>query len=217
MIYHAFNRSAGRLRLFRTDADYQAFEDVLIEAHERVPIRILAWCVLPDRWQFVVWPRREGELSDFVRWLAHTHAIRWRFAHRSAGAGHLYQGRFKNFPVQQDEDTLLTLCRHVERAALTGKLVKRAERWRHSSLWASAHGPNELRAILSPTPVQRPRNWIERVNRPLTEKELARIKASVERGRPFGSDKWVQQTVKRLHMEHTVRPLGRPRKTPAGK
>ena len=66
--------------------------------------------------------------------------------------------------------------------------------------------------VLSPWPVERPANWTARVNAPLTTKELDRVRVSIERGRPYGEEKWVRETVKDLGLEQTVRPEGRPRK-----
>ena len=113
-MYHVLNRSVGRMHLFGKDADFEAFERVMIEAHQRHPIRILSYCVLSNHWHFVVWPKADGQVTAFFRWLTHTHAMRWRVAHRTVGYGHLYQGRFKSFPVQSDEH-LLTVLRYVER------------------------------------------------------------------------------------------------------
>jgi putative transposase len=69
-----------------------------------------------------------------------------------------------------------------------------------------------MKALLSPWPVSRPANWTTRVNVPLAAKELDRVRVSIERGRPYGDDEWVRQTVKALNLEHTVRGEGRPRK-----
>ena len=74
LVYHVLNRANGRLRLFKKDEDYAAFEKVLLAAFERVPIRILAWCLMPNHWHFVLWPRKDGELTAFMRWLSLTHA-----------------------------------------------------------------------------------------------------------------------------------------------
>src|SRR5271166_4018901 len=68
----------------------------------------------------------DGQVTAFFRWLAHTHAMRWRVAHRTVGYGHLYQGRFQSFPVQSDEH-LLTVLRYIERNAVGAGLVARAE------------------------------------------------------------------------------------------
>ena len=110
--------------MFRKESDFEAFERVMVEAHLRQPIRILSYCVLSNHWHFVAWPDEDGQLTDFFRRLAHIHAIRWRVSHRTVGYGHLYQGRFKSFPVQSD-DQLLGLLRYVERNPLSAGLVDR--------------------------------------------------------------------------------------------
>jgi REP-associated tyrosine transposase len=43
-------------------------------------------------------------------------------------------------------------------------------------------------------------------------KELDRVRVSIDRGRPYGEEKWVRETVKELGLEQTVRPEGRTRK-----
>jgi putative transposase len=205
------NRSVGKVHLFGQEPDFEAFQRVMVEAHRRHPIRILAYCILSNHWHFVVWPEADGQVTDFFRWLAHTHAMRWRVAHRTVGYGPLYQGRFKSFPVQSDEH-LLTVLRYVERNALGASLVERAEDWRWGSLWARRRGDGELKAILAPWPVERPRDWTARVNAALSARELGRLRVSIERGRPYGDDEWIKRTVGELKLEHTMRPEGRPPK-----
>src|SRR5262249_21955610 len=122
LVYHVLNRSVARIRLFRNDGDFDAFERILIEAHVRFDLRICAHYILHNHSHFAPWPSADGQLTDFFRWLTHTHAMRWRVAHHSVGYGPLYQGRFKSFPVEQDDDFLL-VCRYVERNALTAGLV----------------------------------------------------------------------------------------------
>jgi hypothetical protein len=59
---------------------------------------------------------------------------------------------------------------------------------------------------------QRPVNRTARVDAPSTTKELDRVRVSIDRGRPYGEEKWVRETVKDLGLEHSVSPEGRPRK-----
>jgi hypothetical protein len=92
--------------MFRKGSDFEAFERVMVLAHLRQPIRILSYCVLSNHWHFLVWPEEDGQLTDFSGRLAHIHAIRWRVSHRTVGYGQLYQGRFKSFPVQSDDQLL---------------------------------------------------------------------------------------------------------------
>ncbi|HEX3355594.1 MAG TPA: hypothetical protein VHS31_01340 [Tepidisphaeraceae bacterium] len=59
--------------------------------------------------------------------------------------------------------------------------------------------------------MDRPANWFELVNRPLNEKEIERVKTSIKRDRPLGTDRWIERTVKKLGLEHTIRREGRPK------
>jgi len=211
VIYHALNRANARMTVFHKESDYEAFEGILEQAVERYGTDVLAWCLMPNHWHLVIQPHDDGELSRFVGWLTLTHTQRWHAHYGNSGSGHLYQGRFKSFPVQA-EDHFLTVCRYVERNALRANLVSRAEDWRWSSLWRWRQGDASRRRLLAPWPVRRSPNWLEHVNAPQTEAELAAVRRSVARGRPFGDDRWSGRMVKQLHLESTVRPIGRPRK-----
>jgi putative transposase len=210
LVYHVLNRANGRLKLFKNDDDFLAFEKVLVLAHRRVPIRILAWCVMSTHWHFVLWPRRDGELSDFMRWLTLTHAQRWKHAHGAVGHGHLYQGRFKSFPIEKDEHLLLAI-RYVERNPLAAKMVGRAERWRWGSCHVRQVRSHELKELLSAWPVPIPTRWLETVNSPLHETEAKRIKDCIERGRPLGEESWARRMASSLGLDQTLRPRGRPK------
>ena len=210
LAYHILNRRVGRLALFDKPADYMAFEKILNEAHERTGIRIAAYCLMPNHWHLLLWPRDDGELSEVMRWITVTHTQRWHAHRQSFGSGPVYQGRFKSFPVQTDEH-FLTVARYVERNAVRAKLVKRAEQWQWSSLWRWAQGDPKLLAFLSDWPVKRPRQWVGWVNRPETASELEDLRCSAQRGRPFGSEGWVVRIAKRLSLESTLRPRGRPK------
>ncbi len=199
------------MQLFAQDGDHQAFERVLMEACARVEMRLLAYCVMPTHWHLVVWPHADGDLSSFLGWLTMTHTQRWHASHRTIGSGHLYQGRFKSFPVQTDEH-FLTVCRYVERNALRANLVPRAEDRRWSSLWRRTRGDDKGRAFLSEWPVPRPRQWLKWVNEPQTQEEVDALRRCVTRGQPFGSETWVQSAARRLGLESTFRSRGRPKK-----
>jgi putative transposase len=214
LVYHVLNRANGRRTIFEKDGDYAAFERVLAEALALVDVRLLAYCVMPNHWHLVVWPRADGDLSRFVGWLTLTHTQRWHAHRHSAGSGHLYQGRFRSFPAQEDEH-FLTVCRYVERNPLRAGLVARAEHWRWSSLWRREHGDAEAEALLSAWPLAAPRDWVRWVNAAQTSAELEALRRCVARGQPFGGPAWQQETAARLGLESTFRPRGRPRKDAA--
>jgi putative transposase len=211
LVYHVINRANGRQPLFRKEADYLAFEKVMLQAIARTPTRLLGWCLMPNHWHLVIWPREDGELTAFVRWLTQTHTQRWHAHHETAGQGHVYQGRFKSFPIERDEH-LLSVLRYVERNAVRAKLAKRAQDWRWSSLWAQ-HMKSEIhRPLLSDCPVDMPKDWIGWVNRAETAAELDALRIAIKRSSPFGSAGWIQRTASKLDLQWTLRPRGRPRK-----
>ena len=160
----------------------------------------------------MLWPERDGELSAFLQHLTNLHVKRWKRAHDEIGLGHLYQGRFKSFPIQTTNH-FHTVVRYVERNPLRANLVSRAEAWTWSSLGqASPASPIPLSAWPVPGPADRHRDlWIDWVNRPQTEGELASVRASAKRGRPYGDEAWVTQVAERLDLGATLRPRGRPR------
>ena len=154
-------------------------------------------------------------MTAFLRWLTHTHTQRWHAHYHTAGTGHLYQGRFKAFPIQED-DHLYTVLRYVERNALRAGLCGRAEDWRWSSLAHRGAGrQDKIAALLSGWPMPLPGDWSARVNGPQSEAELAAVRRSVARGQPFGSAAWQERTAGRLGLQATFRARGRPRRQAA--
>ena len=210
MVQHVLNRGNGRMTLFHNPADYDAFANLLADAALRVPgTRLLGYCLMPNHWHLILRPHADGELSAYMRWLCNTHVRRWRQHWHSVGEGHVYQGRFKSFPVQDDRH-YLTLLRYVEANPLRAELVKRAEDWQWSSL-AATQSPDG-RPLLTPGPLPRPHGWVRMVNEPMEDESLAAARESVKRGRPFGETKWVHRTAARLGLDFTLRPRGRPKK-----
>jgi putative transposase len=209
LVYHVLNRANGRLRLFKNDDDFLAFERVLLLAHRRTSIRILDWCVMSNHWHLVLWPEGDDELTTFVRWLTLTHAQRWKHAHAAVGHGHLYQGRFKSFPIEQDEH-LLTVLRYVERNPVRAGLVRRSQQWRWGSCHVRQNRAHELYPLLSAWPVSRPSRWLQTVDLPQSESEEKMVKLCIARNRPAGSDTWTQRMAKALTLDYTLRPRGRP-------
>jgi putative transposase len=208
--YHVLNRAVGRGRLFDDEADYLAMERVIARTFELLPMRIVSYCLMPNHWHFVLWPREDGDLSEFMRLLTVTHTQR-RHAHRhSAGTGPLYQGRFKSFPIQQDKH-LLAVCRYVERNALRANLVKSASQWPWSSVAKRAEKkPPTWLLSLKEWPVEPPTNWPSRVNRAESPAELAAVRTSIKRGRPYGDEAWQRRTAAKLGLQPALRPRGRP-------
>lgn len=209
MVFHVLNRGVGRRTVFEKEADYEAFERVLDETLRIRRLRICAYCLMPNHWHFVVWPERDGELPAFMHQLTNTHVKRWKEHHREIGLGHLYQGRYKSFPVETDEH-FYQVVRYVERNALRANLALRAELWPWSSL-ALTFRPTPVRGRVHAWPLPRPGDWVESVDHCETEAELTAIRRCVNHGCPLGSPGWVAATARQLGLESTLRPRGHPR------
>jgi len=208
--YHVINRGNARREVFLKDDDYDAFLKAIAHASIEIPMRVLGLCLMPNHFHLAVWPVHDGDLSRWMHWLLNAHVRRYHQHYH--GGGHIWQGRYKSFPIEQDEH-LLTVLRYIERNPVRAKLAKRAEQWSWSSAryWeAGAMGPVSLTA----GPTKRPARWLDWVNQALTAGELEALRRSVNRGTPYGSSAWVEKTSKRLGLEGTLRPRGRPRKTP---
>ncbi|MBS3735425.1 MAG: IS30 family transposase [Phycisphaerae bacterium] len=148
IVYHVLNRGNARLPLFESPDEYALFLSILAQAHDRVAMRTIGYCLMPNHWHLVLRPREDGDLSEFMRWLTVTHTQRWHAARGTPGSGHLYQGRFKSFPVQagrlsraqraagviEGGDPVLSVLRYVERNPLRAGLATRVEAWPWSSL-----------------------------------------------------------------------------------
>ena len=211
VVYHVLNRANGRAQIFKRPGDYAAFEKIMAEALDRIPMRILAYCLMPNHWHMVLQPEGDGALSRHFAWLTRMHSLRWHGFRDMRGCGHLYQGRYKSFPVQSDRH-FLAVCRYVERNPLRANLVARAEDWRWGSLWRRERGHAQAEPVLSEWPVPRPDGWLGFVNGPLNRDELGAIRLCIRRGRPYGLSGWVSDVASRLGLDSTIRPRGRPRR-----
>jgi len=189
-----------------------AFERVLAETAKTTSVRILAYCIMPNHWHMVLWPIGDGELGKFVQRLTTTHVRRWHLNRHSVGTGHLYQGTYKSFPVQ-DDNHFVAVCRYVEQNPLRARLVNRAEDWPWSSLGLRTTRISQTTGLmLSEWPVPRPADWLFMVNETPSRQELETLRLSAQRGRPFGNKSWQTWIAERLGLESTLHSRGRPRK-----
>jgi putative transposase len=211
VVYHALNRANGRLRIFKKQADFAAFEQIIAEGLERFDMRLCGYCIMGNHWHLILWPHNDGDLSNFMKWITVTHSHRWHVAHDTVGIGHLYQGRYKSFPVQSNA-YYLTLMRYVECNPLRAGLVEKAGDWPWSSFAIRSGADKPI--ILSEGPLELPKQWKRMVGNPgaIDDSVVNQIDKSIERGRPLGDDDWIKQTAGQLGLESTIRPRGRPKK-----
>jgi putative transposase len=207
LVFHVINRGSRRGWLFDKEADFYAFEEVLILALEQRPIPLLEFCLMGNHFHLVVQPANDQQLPAFMHWLTTTHARRWRLASRTIGEGAVYQARYKAIPVQT-EDYFFTLMRYVQRNPVRALLVARVEEWRWSGLWHRLHGDRRLR--LAEWPLPRPTDWLDSVNEPQATSEILEIRKSTNSGYPLGNESWQKEVAKQLGLPELRRGRGRP-------
>jgi putative transposase len=211
MTYHVLNRVNFRSRLFRRPAHYEDFLAIVEESMTFVPMRVLAYCLMPNHWHLVLAPRADGDLSKFLQRLTLTHTQRYHARTRTVGYGHVYQGRYKSFLVESDGH-FLRLVRYVERNAKRAALVAKAEDWPWSSAHVRLQGSEEQKRMLSPWPMGEPRDYLKWLNQSQGQEEIENIRYAIKRGQPYGSEEWVSKAVAKFGLENTMRKRGRPRK-----
>lgn len=205
--FHVVNRGNDRSVVFRQPADFSAFLRLIEVAQERIRLRLLAYCLMPNHFHLVLSPEGPDDVSRWMHWLTTTHAHRHHL--RFGTSGCVWQGRFKAFRIKDDAH-LLTVMRYVERNALRSGLVERAEQWPWGSLAlriARGDGP-----LLSEPPVKLPLDWAARVNEPQSPAELEALRSCVNRQRPFGDRQWIEENGTRPRQGPPARGRGRPRR-----
>lgn len=104
---------------------------MLAEAKKRESVKLFGFCLMANHFHLVVEPAHPTALSQFMQWLLTSHVRRY---HQHYGtSGHVWQGRFKSFPVQRDEH-LITVLRYVLQNPVRAGLSNTAREWPWSSL-----------------------------------------------------------------------------------
>src|SRR3990167_7980091 len=73
LVYHIINRANARATIFESKDDYKLFESILEEGKERTNLRILSYCIMPNHWHLILYPKHDGELVQFMSWITNTH------------------------------------------------------------------------------------------------------------------------------------------------
>lgn len=187
-VYHVLNRANAKKRIFNIEKDYKLFEEIVEEGVLRKEIKILAYCVMPNHWHFVCATSFDGQLSDWMKWVSQKHTQNWHVVNNSVGTGHLYQGRYKSFPVQTNQ-YLLQVLRYVEQNPLQAGLVAKAQDWKWGSLWRRENGSDKEKRMLSEWPIDYPTNYSDLVNS-IDVREASIIELHEKRNISYGEEGW---------------------------
>lgn len=199
-VYHVINRGNGRATVFHKAQDYESFLNLLAEAKQRHRVKLFGFCLMPNHFHLVVEPDHQTALSQFMQWLLTSHVRRYHQHYGSSG--HIWQGRFKSFPVQRDEH-LITVLRYVLQNPVRAGLSIAAEEWH----WSSLRKPQ----LIDPSPLADVSQTLEQLTELMTDEQLAAVRECLNRQRPFGKLDWQAEMASRFGLGSTIRPRGRPR------
>jgi putative transposase len=206
-VYHVLNRGNNKKQVFHKSGDYDSFIRLMGDAKKRHPLQIYGYCLMPNHFHMILRPPRAECLSFFMRWLLTSHVRRYHGYHETSG--HLWQGRYKSFIIQEDEH-FLTALRYVERNPLRAHLVSSGLDWPWSSL--KENTGSSAQNLLDPLPLELPSDWGMQIDMPLTKEEIEHIRISIVRQSPFVDSEWQRSMCQMLGLESTMRPHGRPKK-----
>jgi putative transposase len=220
LVYHVIDRGNSRQDVFHKKGDFEAFLAALADLKERKPFELYGYCLLNNHFHLLIRPTGAA-ISRIMQSLLVSHTQRYHKHYRSGG--HVWQGRFKS-PVIQNDEHLLTVLRYIEANPLRARLVKRGEDYPWSSY--RVHGLGESNPLvdplisyqeISPYAGVRQAKWADRIHRPIEDETLQAIRRSATAGLPYGDQAWVKRLAKKLDLDLSIRPRGRPRKEPLAK
>ena len=209
--YHVINRANGRFQIFNNKEDYQLFEKLLEEMKELFSVEVLAYVVMPNHWHLLIRTKQDKDLSSFMSRLTNAHTRKVHALTKTNGSGHLYQGRYKSFLVEGDI-YLRTLIKYIERNPVRAKLVKSCENWQWSSAYRSLCGTTKEKKLIDTAPAELPEDYSRWINLPQTEQEVESIRNSVNKGKPYGGEGWVEKMITKYSLQSSLKGSGRPKK-----
>ena len=160
VVYHVYNRRTDKQCLFPTAEGYADLLSVLRRASQRYQTRLHAYCLLHTHIHLALSAEKPKELVECVRWIATTHAVRFRLKTETRGHGHVYGDRYKS-KAAPDAVHYATLIRYIERNPVEAGVVARAEDWQWSSLRERLSGNRQL---IEAGPWTLPSDWVDIVN-----------------------------------------------------
>ena len=205
--HHVTQRGNRRMETFFRGEDYQAYLGLMAEWCRKCDVAIWAYCLMPNHVHLIAVPESEEGLR-----LAIGEAHRRYSAminRRQQWTGHLWQGRFSSFPM--DETYLLAAARYVEMNPVAAGIVENAAAWPWSSARAHLAATDDEFVTVAPQ-LEMARDWRLFLAGAAEEEQVNEIRKHERTGRPLGSVGFVERLETDLD-----RPLKRGKPGPKGK
>lgn len=145
-IYHIYNRGVGKKAIFHSDRDYNRFFMKMCEYKDKFPIDMLAYCLMPNHFHFLIrvpdpgirpqgFREPLGSATHFLHRLFTAYSKYYCTRYADDHSGHVFQSRYNSKHVG-DDSYYLRLCGYIHDNPVRKKLVKKPEEWPYSSYLA---------------------------------------------------------------------------------
>ena len=147
--YHVLARGHNRQQIFRDEEDHRRYLSELMRFKILFPVRCYHFCLMPNHVHLLLQTNGVQILTAFIRRVQQAYQLHWRRRHRLVG--HLWQGRFKSIPIEE-ESYLLECARYIERNPVRAGLCRAPEEYPWSSARVYLIGDVKTPGLLDPSP-----------------------------------------------------------------
>ena len=128
--YHVYNRGCNRGPIFANDGNYAFLLRRAKGFLADCSLSVIACCLMPNHYHFLLCPGSDGELSRFIQRLFNSYTQ--AFNKQQGRSGTLFEGRAKSILVDTDE-YIIHLCRYIHLNPVQAGLVARPGEWPYSN------------------------------------------------------------------------------------
>jgi putative transposase len=187
--HHVTQRGNRRQQTFFSDDDYQAYLELMAEWCTKFQVQTWAYCLMPNHIHLIVVPQTKDGLNLAIG-EAHRRYTR-RINFREGWRGHLWQGRFSSFIL--DQRYLLACTRYVELNPVRAGLVTRPVDWRWSSAGPHSKRKDDILVKTKPLLEMVKSPWKKFLSADARESEMALFRKHERTGRPMGDDAFIEK------------------------
>jgi len=209
--HHITQRGNYRQNIFSDDADREKYLSFLKKEADQYHLSILTYSLMTNHVHFIAVPEEEDSMANVFKY---AHMKYSQYYNKKMGiSGHLFQGRF--FSCVMDERHTIACARYIEQNAVRAKMAEKPELWKWSS--AKTHcgedgcdelGVNKFFDYMG----YDQKEWKKFINVQADAKEVNQIRENTKKGRPLGSENFVEKLEKKLDRFLKLKPRGRQRK-----
>ena len=208
--HHITQRGNYRQKIFSDDGDRRKYLSFLKDECKRYNLTILAYCLMPNHVHLIAIPQKKDSMGKVFKY-AHMKYSQY-YNRRMRTTGHLFQGRF--FSCVMDERHTIGCACYIERNPVRAKMVEKPYEWKWSSTKVHCGiaindelGVNKLFDYIE----KGQKGWREFIELPDNPDEIKQIREQTRKGRPLGSNVFVEKLESKLKRFLKLKPKGRPR------